>query len=591
MRIQINEALTLTSEYGTHECHLFRERIFSAHEFLSLSLARHYVRIAKKKSYVEANVELRRLHKVLTLGSSFQGLFIDSPDEDVKLFAEQKTLTLIKSFSGFSKRYGPKRALKNVIEKLNECDLEFPLADPDNASEEEIAGAIARCFDPSWWRRKIRSHQDLILEHVQIMLGLVNKQKGIYASNHCVQRKLAQWKRNDNLLASLEAENDLGQVFNMLDLAKRGMANLTNRRNELMTRLAGFEAIAKDQNDEGVFYTLTAPSKYHSYIAKTGRPNSKYQGASPAETQDYMNLVWQRIRAKLKRLNIQPYGFRVVEPHHDGTPHWHLLLFVPPEQVSTLSDVIKHYSLEEDGTESGAQKSRVKIEHIDPNKGSAVGYIAKYIAKNIDGEHVGADHYGFDAVESATRIRAWASNWKIRQFQSIGGPSVTVWREVRQFANSDAASKVLDMMGDDHLKALVEAADTGDWKAFVKLSGGPTAARKDQPLRALHIVKDKPNKYGEAVNQILGLSFKVRAELKPNYENGLFELLHRQIETTLMVRGFLLAVRMRRPWSSVNNCTVKDTYRSISNISFIFKPLFRNYTVFTVGTWFSFVYF
>jgi hypothetical protein len=504
----INQALAITSEYGTDECSRFREHIFSSHEFLSLSLARYYVRIAKQQDYVTANIELRRLHKLLTLGKSFQGLFIDSSDEDVKSFAEQKTLNLTKSFYGYNSKYGPKRALKHIIEKLAECDIEFPLENHDNASPEQLAGAIARCLDPKWWRRKIRSHQDSILEYVHIKLGLVNIQKGIYSSNNCVKRKLEQWKRNENLLASMEAENDLGQVFNLLELAKRGISNLTNRRNELMTRLAGFEGIAKDRNDKGVFYTLTAPSKYHSHTARPCKPNPKYQGASPADTQNYLNLVWKRIRAKLERSNIYPYGFRVVEPHHDGTPHWHILLFVPPEQVHLLTKIINHYALQEDGFESGAKNRRVKVEHIDDKKGSAVGYIAKYISKNIDGEHVGADHYGFDAIESATRIRAWASNWKIRQFQSIGGPSVTVWREARQFANSDTAEKVLDSIGSDHLKALIEAANSGNWKDFVELSGGPTATRKNQPLRAFHVAKEKPNKYGEAVTKILGLLFK-----------------------------------------------------------------------------------
>lgn len=186
--------------------------------------------------------------------------------------------------------------------------------------------------------------------------------------------------------------------------------------------------------------------------------------------------------------------------------------------TATLTSTIRHYELEEDGTERGAAHSRVKVEYIDPSKGSAVGYIAKYIAKNIDGEHVGTDHYGKDAIESATRIRAWASNWSIRQFQSIGGPSVTVWREARQFANSELADKILDRIDDEKLKALIDAADTGNWKSFVELSGGPTAQRKDQPLRALHVTKDTPNKYGEAINKLLGLIYrgteKIRTKIR-----------------------------------------------------------------------------
>lgn len=182
-------------------------------------------------------------------------------------------------------------------------------------------------------------------------------------------------------------------------------------------------------------------------------------------------------------------------------------MFLPQEQVKQLVKVTREYALAESPNEAGAQTKRVKVEYIDSKKGTAVGYIAKYIAKNIDGENIEADLYGRDAVESATRIRAWASNWNIRQFQAIGGPSVTAWREARQFANGDLAEQILENIGDDHLKALINAADSGNWQAFTELSGGPTAARNSQPLRAMYIVKDKPNKYGEAANKILGLIF------------------------------------------------------------------------------------
>ena len=34
------------------------------------------------------------------------------------------------------------------------------------------------------------------------------------------------------------------------------------------------------------------------------------------------------MRTAFKDNDLQVYGLRVVEPHHDGTPHWHMMLFL-----------------------------------------------------------------------------------------------------------------------------------------------------------------------------------------------------------------------------------------------------------------------
>lgn len=70
---------------------------------------------------------------------------------------------------------------------------------------------------------------------------------------------------------------------------------------------------------------------------------------------------------------------RVVEPHHDGTPHWHMMLFCKPGQRKAINEIMRRYALKEDGHEKGAAKQRFESRHL--NQGGAAGYIAKYIAK------------------------------------------------------------------------------------------------------------------------------------------------------------------------------------------------------------------
>ncbi|WP_347369201.1 replication endonuclease, partial [Vibrio vulnificus] len=74
--------------------------------------------------------------------------------------------------------------------------------------------------------------------------------------------------------------------------------------------------------------------------------------------------------------------------------------------------------------EKGAKKRRFTSETIDFNRGSAVGYVAKYLSKNVDGQHIEKDrNSNLSGIEAAERVVTWARVNQIRQFQFIGGPS------------------------------------------------------------------------------------------------------------------------------------------------------------------------
>lgn len=338
--------------------------------------------------------------------------------------------------------------------------------------EDEIAPAVMRMFNEVWWRGRLRRIASAWREHLQIAVGNVSKKKHTYVSKNCVTDWREQKRRTREFLKGLDLEDEDGNRISLIEKYDGSVANPAIRRCELMTRIRGFENICNELGYVGEFYTLTAPSKYHA-TTKAGYRNRKWNGASPSDTQNYLTGLWARIRAKLHREEIRIFGIRVAEPHHDGTPHWHMLMFMLPEDVERVRLIIRDYAWEEDSHElrsDKAKKARFYAEAIDPEKGSATGYVAKYISKNIDGYALDGetdDESGELLKETAPAVSAWAARWHIRQFQFIGGAPVTVYRELRRLADTETAHGLSIEFATVH-----DAADAGDWAGYVNAQGG-----------------------------------------------------------------------------------------------------------------------
>lgn len=457
-------SLEITSGFGTPECALFRKKIFSQFELVNATLSHHYLKIACQQDYVQANRSLlnisKRLHR--------KDLNLASSDIDLENFASAKSLAMLSYFESSEK--SPFSAFEQACDQLRGYGINPPKFD----DYETIDSLIQRLRSKSWWLKQLRSLRARELEAISRDLGFVSKHKSAYCSGLGYELYRNQQIKNQHLMESLIATNAQGDRFSLRELQDKSVSNPAIRRAELMVRIRGFEEVAQLYGHSAGFYTITTPSKMHAVLSK-GAKNPAYNGTTPREANEYLANVWSLIRAKFARDGIKVYGFRVAEPHHDGTPHWHLLLFFASSDRKSIARIMRHYSLAEDCFERGASKYRFREELIDPEKGSAAGYIAKYISKNIDGFGVGEDLDGNDAKRSASKIRAWASTWGIRQFQQIGGPSVSVWRELRRL-DSD--------LGSDMEKAR-KAADSSDWAAYVLAMGGPTLPSKERPIKAV----------------------------------------------------------------------------------------------------------
>lgn len=469
----------------------FRKNLFIKHQHVARLLESGYMKIAKRYSYVQANQALLRADESLQRGD----LKLSWDDDRVQRWCAARANDVARVIMRWSTEQA---AVNKVRSMLDVYGIQYPDRQASLFGHEP---ALRRCSCPIWWRRQVRVLQARAVEELARSWRLVHNKNQIYCSNETVTRRMAQKARNSKLLNQLQATNDIGQEYLLSELADLAVSNPKIRRAELMVRMRGFEDLARQQGRVGEFWTITCPSKYHPTL-RGGIPNEKWNGSTVRDAHNYLVDLWARIRAALHRHGIHVYGFRVAEPHHDGCPHWHILVFCDPERVAQCRNIVRDYALAEDSQEPGARDNRFKAVAIDPAKGSATGYIAKYISKNIDGHGVHDDLYGHDAKTSAARIEAWASCHGIRQFQQIGGPSVTVWRELRR----------LDKPEDGIIEQCRIAADTANWTAFCLLMGSgrgqalQVARLHDVDVETGECISPVYNRYGEpAIGRIVGL--------------------------------------------------------------------------------------
>jgi len=377
-----------------------------------------------------------------------------------------------------------------------------------------------RVRDMRFWKSQIRKRSKELLSELERCIGLVSNRRAKYCGDLTYGRFRESEQKSNEFLERHFIQSLDGERVSLKEISEHNTTNKQILFYEWITRVKGFDELAERYGHASMMVTLTCPAYMHATYSRSGSLNQKYDGQTVRECQRHLNTVWRRVRAKLKRDNVNIYGMRVVEPHHDGTPHWHLIVHCEEPELKQVKRIIKHYALQESPNECGALERRVDFIDIDRAKGSSASYLAKYLAKNmigLDTEGEGCRRVSRHATDCA---RAWASAHSIRQFQQFGGASVTVYRELRR-------------LRDETLDPIIEparlAADASNWATYCEAVGGVSVSSRTQTIKPYYeqsesfnrstgeIIEagqsENVNRYGEPKSKVVkGLAYagKVR---------------------------------------------------------------------------------
>lgn len=210
---------------------------------------------------------------------------------------------------------------------------------------------------------------------------------------------------------------------------------------EIQNRVNTLTTIAKQRGLKPLFMTITLPSEYHRCkTTKQGKliPNPKFDGTTPKEAVKILTKSFARLRQdrSLKDGLSKEHRiyFRVNEPHKDGTPHTHILMFVPVDRVERVKKAFRRLF---DSRGNDIQ---------DDIKGSTA-YIMKYINKTLPLSKKDK------LSEKDKYINAWYSKHRVVRFNSSKTLApLGIYRLLHNRYSLFALTKLLD---ENHLSVYV----------------------------------------------------------------------------------------------------------------------------------------
>lgn len=307
-------------------------------------------------------------------------------------------------------------------------------------------------FTTSLEKRRFRQKYKRGISHINQALKLISKRQK-HASSFEIFLRDEQKKSTREWAKKTIIKRD-GEKICLSDIiSKAGQRKLA----EVYTLTTGLESYAVAAGLTWAFMTLTAPPQMHP---NPGKGKNSYSGGTPLDAQQWIKNEYKKAEARCRKQGIIISGLRVAEPHKDGCPHWHVLIF------AALSDMEK---IEEQFRFCKRWKKDAGLKFkLNNGAARAASYLFKYVLKTIS---------SVEKLEGEmASVDTWRGAWGIRAFQFFGMPPVTLWRQLRAQKECPTEPK---------LKGIWLAANRGDGHAFIGLAGGLNTKRINRPISVI----------------------------------------------------------------------------------------------------------
>ncbi|MEB0123974.1 replication endonuclease [Pseudomonas sp. CCI1.2] len=325
-----------------------------------------------------------------------------------------------------------------------------------------------------------------------------------YCSDVTLHREHFKRLDNEDKLSRYKIVNtETNEEENLLTVA---LCNEKNRINELYFTAKSLERLAAEKGFKWMFITLTAPPKYHPNPIKGRRSYDHSVGVKGSH--EYIKVLWTQIRAILNVRGVKAspehyFGFRTVEPHKDGSFHWHLLIFANTDIQKKMTDAI---------LEKFPGKNAAEIIYGKEGDGcaSAATYLYKYIAKSVSREKINyqntvdstkdclREEKDLASLRNKERVQASLKSMAIRQYQVFGVCNLTtIFKKINRLDLADLTAPQ---------GSILEFVKSSIWRntdGYLNMMKNADLFGSDTEIRLITVAT--LSSYGEPKKKVIGI--------------------------------------------------------------------------------------